>query len=130
MNIATHKISLWIENTEALYQSARDMIREDMRAGRVWDAGTALSDWFETECDENSVNDFAWSILSDLMGAVDWDMIAESVWGDGEEDDTDDDSDAYDWDTDPDGLLRNDREGESYDPEAAERELEYMNQYV
>jgi len=98
-NGATDKISLWIENTEALYENARDIIRDDMRAGRTWDAGTALCEWFEMECDENSVNDFAWSILTDLMGSVDWDTIAESVWGDGEEDSDDDSEDeSEDWD--------------------------------
>lgn len=97
-NYATDKISLWIENTESLYQGARAMIRDDMRAGKVWDAGTALCEWFEMECDENSVNDFAWSILSDLLGAVDWDVIAESVWGDGEEDDDSEEDNSEDFD--------------------------------
>lgn len=119
-NAATHKISLWIENTESLYQRARACIRDDMRAGRTWNAGTALCECFEMECDESSVNDFAWSILMDLMGEIDWNVIAESVWGDGEEDSDDDSEDEsedwdpetvmleYDWQSDPENLLRSD----------------------
>lgn len=94
-NFATDKISLWIENTESLYNSARSLIADDMRSGRVWDAGTALSDFFEGEMDENNTPEFTWSILSDLMGEVDWDRIAESVWGDGMEDEESDDDSGY-----------------------------------
>jgi hypothetical protein len=92
-NIATYKISLWVMNDEGLYEGARETIASDMREGNVWDAGMALSDYFETVMDESTVNDFAWTILSDLMGSVDWNEIAESVWGDGEEDDTEDERD-------------------------------------
>jgi hypothetical protein len=94
---ATQKISLWIENTESLLNAALSVITEEMRQGNVWDAGTALAEWFETECDESTVNDFAWSILTDLMGPVDWSEIAETIWGDGTAFDIDDYSEySYD----------------------------------
>lgn len=89
MNTATHRIDLWLNNDENLYAGARETIAYDMRNGNTRDAGTALSDWFEEVMDESTVNDFAWSILSDLLGSVDWSEIAESVWGDGMDDDDD-----------------------------------------
>lgn len=95
-NTATYKISLWVMNDEGLYEGARETIASDMREGNVWCAGTALSDYFETVMDESTVNEFAWTILSDLMGSVDWNEIAESVWGEGEPDALDSDDETWD----------------------------------
>lgn len=66
--------------TPSLLEGAREASASSLSAGRLGDAGIALSDWFERLCDENSVNDFAWSVLCLLMGNVDWEIIAESVW--------------------------------------------------
>lgn len=88
--------------TPSLLEGAREASASSLSAGRLGDAGIALSDWFERLCDENSVNDFAWSTLSLLMGNVDWETIAENIWIMEEK------ADEYDWSNDPQSLLRSD----------------------
>lgn len=95
---ATERIGIWIENDSGLYHGAREAIAYDMSIGDVFQAGSALSEYFESAMDESTVNALAWSILSDLMGSVDWSVIAESVWGDGKEEGDDDEWEEYTYD--------------------------------
>lgn len=62
----THKISLWIENDEGLYNMARE--HED---------GSGLEDSFLELLEQSP--EFALAIVKDLLGPVDWDAILESV---------------------------------------------------
>lgn len=78
---ATFKVSLWLNNDQGLYESAREVSE-----------ARDLQDWLLELVNPEGSDSFTFLLLADLLGTVDWDEVYDDLHsGDEPEDDGDED---------------------------------------
>jgi hypothetical protein len=74
MNAATYKVSLWLQNDEGFWDLFKNQDGDTIRDG--------VEDVIEMTFDnqrESQRESFAYLLLLDLLGSVDWEAVAEGM---------------------------------------------------